>query len=55
MMRKWFGGISDIPLNTEPLKEKHIKVKIKYTVRKIHQLVYQLYELTDDKIKIVEG
>lgn len=45
-------------LNTEEQdKKNHLKIKekIKKTDQEIDRLVYQLYELTDDEIAIVEG
>ena len=34
---------------------KQLKARISYTDKKIDQLVYQLYELNEEEIKIVEG
>jgi len=36
-------------------KISQIESKIEYCLNRINQLVYQLYELTEDEIKIVEG
>jgi hypothetical protein len=39
----------------ESKKAKEIKSKIDYTDKEIDQMVYKLYDLTDEEIKIVEG
>lgn len=36
-------------------KKEHIKSKIEYNEDKINALVYQLYNLTDDEIKLIES
>jgi Alw26I/Eco31I/Esp3I family type II restriction m6 adenine DNA methyltransferase len=36
-------------------KKEQIKAKIEYCENRINQLVYKLYELTEEEIKIVEG
>jgi hypothetical protein len=36
-------------------KAEQIKQRIEHSEEKINQLVYELYELTEDEIKIVEG
>lgn len=41
--------------NTESKKALEVKSKIDATDKEIDQLVYTLYELTDEEIKIVEG
>ena len=35
--------------------KEQLKARISYTDKKIDQLVYQLYDLTEEEIKIVEG
>ena len=44
-------------LQTENLESKkvHLESRIKYCESKINELVYQLYELTEEEINIVEG
>ena len=39
--------------NSETLEQ--LNQRIAYTDDKINKLVYELYELTEDEIKIVEG
>jgi type I restriction-modification system DNA methylase subunit len=41
--------------NTESKKALEIKLKIDTTDKEIDQMVYKLYDLTDEEIKIVEG
>ncbi len=36
-------------------RKEQLKARIDYTDKKIDKLVYELYNLTDDEIKIVEG
>ena len=36
-------------------KVSYLKSKIDYCESRINEIVYQLYELTEDEIKIVEG
>jgi hypothetical protein len=36
-------------------ERKMLEQQIAYTDKQIDKLVYQLYELTEDEIKIVEG
>lgn len=38
-----------------PFKIEQLQNKIDYCENRVNQIVYQLYELTDDEIKIVEG
>jgi len=38
-----------------PDRIEQLKIRIEHTDNRINQLVYHLYELTDDEIKIVEG
>ncbi|MBX3042721.1 MAG: N-6 DNA methylase [Candidatus Kapabacteria bacterium] len=45
----------DLQAATLPEQKEHLQARIKYTDNKIDQLVYQLYELTEEEIKIVEG
>ena len=47
----------NIDLQTEKLESKkvHLESRINYCEDKINELVYQLYELTAEEIKIVEG
>ena len=46
----------DLQTATLPEQKKHIKARIDYTdKKKIDKLVYQLYGLTEEEIKIVEG
>ena len=45
----------DLQAATLPEQKEQLKSKIQYTDQKIDKLVYVLYELTDDEIKIVEG
>ena len=40
---------------TLPEQKEQLKARIEYTDKKIDRLVYQLYDLTEDEIKIVEG
>jgi hypothetical protein len=40
---------------SEAKKALDLKVQIEKTDKKIDQMVYALYELTEDEIKIVEG
>ncbi|MCX7001554.1 MAG: Eco57I restriction-modification methylase domain-containing protein, partial [Candidatus Sumerlaeota bacterium] len=44
-------------LNETKLPDRHMQIesRIKYTDKKIDSLVYKLYNLTEDEIKIVEG
>lgn len=44
-------------LQTENLESKkvHLESRIEYCENKINEIVYQLYELTNEEIKIVEG
>lgn len=44
-------------LKNEKLQSKieQIKTRIQHSEEKINQLVYELYELTADEIKIIEG
>lgn len=37
-----------------PNQEKILKIKIRKTDDKINQLVYKLYDLTEDEIRIIE-
>ena len=37
------------------IKMKQIKTKIKYNEDKINELVYQLYNLTEEEIKLIES
>ena len=41
--------------NTEAKKALDIKAQIDKTDKEIDQMVYKLYDLTEDEIKIVEG
>lgn len=45
----------DLQSTTLPEQKEQLQSRIKYTDKQIDQLVYQLYELTEDQIKIVEG
>jgi adenine-specific DNA-methyltransferase len=45
----------DLQAATLPEQKEQLQARIKYTDKKIDRLVYQLYQLTDDEIKIVEG
>jgi len=45
----------DLQKATLPEQKEHLKARIAYTDKKIDQLVYQLYGLTEEEIKIVEG
>jgi hypothetical protein len=38
-----------------PEQKEQIKARINYTDKKIDKLVYELYGLTEEEIKIVEG
>ncbi len=38
-----------------PEQKEQIQARIKYTNNRIDHLVYELYELTEEEIKIVEG
>jgi hypothetical protein len=41
--------------NTESNKALELKSKIDATDKEIEQMVYKLYDLTEEEIKIVEG
>ncbi len=41
--------------NTESNKTLELKSKIDSTDKEIDQMVYKLYDLTEEEIKIVEG
>lgn len=41
--------------NTESKKALELKYKIDATDKEIDQMVYKLYDLTEEEIKIVEG
>ena len=45
----------DLQAATLPEQKEQLKARISYTDKKIDQLVYQLYELTEEEIKIVEN
>lgn len=45
----------DLQVATLPEQKEQLQARISYTDKKIDQLVYQLYELTEEEIKIVEG
>lgn len=45
----------DLQNVTLPEQKEQIKARIDYTDKKIDRLVYQLYDLTEKEIKIVEG
>jgi len=45
----------DLQAATLPEQKEQLQSRIKYTDKQIDKLVYQLYDLTDDEIKIVEG
>jgi hypothetical protein len=45
----------DLQVATLESKKEQIKTKIDYHEDKINELVYALYELTEEEIKIVEG
>ena len=45
----------DLQIATLPEQKEHTKARIDYTDKKIDKLVYELYGLTEDEIKIVEG
>ncbi len=45
----------DLQSATLPEQKEQLKARIDYTDKKIDKLVYELYNLTDDEIKIVEG
>jgi hypothetical protein len=45
----------DLQAATLPEQIEQIKARITYTDKKIDHLVYELYELTDEEIRIVEG
>ena len=45
----------DLQYATLPEQKEQLKARIEYTDKKIDRLVYQLYDLTEDEIKIVEG
>jgi methyl coenzyme M reductase subunit D len=38
-----------------PQKQEQLKNRIEYTNKKIDELIYKLYGLTEEEIKIVEG
>ena len=40
---------------TDTANKIQIQTKIDYCENKINEIVYQLYELTEEEIKIVEG
>ncbi len=44
----------DLQAATLPEQIEQIKARIEYTDKKIDHLVYELYELTDEEIRIVE-
>ena len=45
----------DLQAATLPEQKEQIQQRINYTDKKIDQLVYQLYDLTEEEIKVVEG
>jgi hypothetical protein len=45
----------DLQKVTLPEQKEQLKARIQYTDKKIDRLVYDLYELTEEEIKIVEG
>ena len=45
----------DLQSATLPEQKEQLQARISYTDKKIDQIVYQLYELTEEEIKIVEG
>ena len=45
----------DLQTATLPEQKEQIQQRINYTDKKIDQLVYQLYDLTEEEIKVVEG
>jgi type I restriction-modification system DNA methylase subunit len=45
---------SNLKKTTQSENIEHLKQRIKYTEEKINQLVYELYELSEEEIKIVE-
>lgn len=45
----------DLQSATLPEQKEHIQQRINYTDKQIDKLVYELYELTEEEIKIVEG
>ena len=45
----------DLQNSTLPEQKEQLKARIEYTDKKIDRLVYQLYDLTEEEIMIVEG
>ena len=45
----------DLQKATLPEQKEQLKARIQYTDKKIDKLVYELFELTEEEIKIVEG
>ncbi len=45
----------DLQSTELPEQKEHIQQRIKYTDKQIDKLVYELYELTEEEIRIVEG
>lgn len=45
----------DLQAATLPEQKEHLQARIKYTDKQIDKLVYQLYELSEEEIRIVEG
>jgi hypothetical protein len=45
----------DLQSATLPEQKEQLKARIDYTDKKIDKLVYELYGLTEEEIKIVEG
>jgi uncharacterized membrane protein len=46
---------AELPEAKLPEKIEQIKSRIAYSEDKINQLVYELYELTEEEIKIIEN
>ena len=45
----------EIQTTATPTEKQQIENRLAYTDKKIDELVYELYELTEEEVKIVEG